>query len=81
MRVKLVRNGRAFAIRIPKLAVERARLREGDLLTVSVRGEGQIGLWREHSMPTLHELVAQITPENRYPEITTFDWPDREDDG
>jgi antitoxin component of MazEF toxin-antitoxin module len=32
---------------------------------------GQIKLVRSDRIPTLKELVAQITPENRYEEIST----------
>jgi len=40
----------------------------GDAIVVSAAA-GQISLRRKEKIPTLKELVAQITPENRYDEI------------
>jgi len=47
---------------------EEAGVREGDAIVVSAAA-GQISLRRKEKIPTLKELVAQITPENRYDEI------------
>jgi antitoxin component of MazEF toxin-antitoxin module len=57
-------------VRIPKPILEEARLKEGDCLEIEA-GEGQIELRRATKMPTLAQLVSQISPENRYPEIST----------
>jgi antitoxin component of MazEF toxin-antitoxin module len=57
-------------VRIPKPILEEARLKEGDLLEIKA-GEGQIELRRVTKVPTLAQLVSQITPDNRYPEIST----------
>jgi antitoxin MazE len=51
--------------------IEQARLKEGDSLEVEVAGEGRVALRRASKIPTLAQLVAQITPENRYNEIST----------
>jgi antitoxin component of MazEF toxin-antitoxin module len=45
-------------------------VREGDPLVIEVAA-GEISLRRKQRIPTLKELVAQITPENRYDETPT----------
>jgi antitoxin component of MazEF toxin-antitoxin module len=37
----------------------------------SAAGEGRLELRRKTKLPTLAQLVSQITPENRYSEIST----------
>jgi antitoxin MazE len=69
VKAQLIKRGNSLAIRIPKPVVQRAELREGDWLEVEAVAEGHVRLCRENDIPTLAELVAQITPENRYPEI------------
>ena len=49
---------------------EQARLREGDAIVIEAL-EGHIGLRPAERIPTLKELVAQITPENRHADT---DW-------
>lgn len=71
MKAKMVKWGNSLAVRIPKPAAEKARLKEGDSIEVESTGEGQIELRRVRQVPTLRQLVAQITPENRYGEIST----------
>jgi antitoxin MazE len=71
MKVKMVKWGNSLAVRIPKPAVDKARLKEGDSLEVESTSEGQIELRRVSQVPTLRQLVEQITPENRYGEIST----------
>lgn len=70
MKAKMVRWGNSLAIRIPKPVVDKARLKEGDSLEIE-SSEGQIELRRVSQVPTLRQLVAQITPENRYGEVST----------
>ena len=70
MKAQMVKWGNSLAVRIPKLVVEEARLKEGDFLEIEAR-EGQIELRRMAGVPTLAKLVAQITPENRYAEVPT----------
>jgi antitoxin MazE len=62
--------GNSLAVRIPKAVAKQARLQEGDAILIEV-SEGQIRLCPAERIPTLEELVAQITPENRHGEI---DW-------
>jgi len=69
-KARVVKWGKSLAVRIPKTVAERARLQEGDAILIEV-AEGQIRLRPAETIPTLKELVAQITPENRHGEI---DW-------
>lgn len=71
MRAQLVKWGNSVAVRIPKPVLEAARLREGDSLEIEVAGEGRVELRRATRVPTLTQLVAQITPENRYHEASS----------
>ena len=70
MKAQMVKWGNSLAVRIPKPIIEEARLKEGDFLEI-VAAEGQIELRRATKIPTLAQLVSQITPDNRYPEIST----------
>jgi antitoxin MazE len=70
MKAQMVKWGNSLAVRIPKPIIEEARLKEGDLLEIEA-GDGQIELRRATKVPTLAQLVSQITPDNRYPEIST----------
>jgi antitoxin component of MazEF toxin-antitoxin module len=56
---------------IPKAVVEEARLKEGDSLEIEAAAEGRVEMRRSTRIPTLAQLVSQITPENRYSEIST----------
>jgi antitoxin MazE len=71
MKAQMVRWGNSLAVRIPKPIAEEARLKEGDSLEIEVAAEGRVELRRASRMPTLAQLVSQITPENRYTEIST----------
>jgi antitoxin MazE len=64
---QIVKWGNSLAVRIPKPVAEEAGVREGDPIVIEA-AEGRINLQRKQKMPTLKELVAQITPENRYDE-------------
>ncbi len=70
MRTQMVKWGNSFAIRIPKPVVVEARLKEGDALEIEAAAEGRVELRRPTKVPTLAKLVSQITPENRYTEIS-----------
>jgi antitoxin MazE len=70
MKAQLVKWGNSLAVRIPKPIIEEARLQEGDFLEIEA-GDGQIELRRATKIPTLAQLVSQITQENRYSEIST----------
>lgn len=71
MKAQMVKWGNSLAVRIPKPAAEKARLKEGDILEVEASAEGQIELRRARKVPTLAQLVAQITAQNRYGEISS----------
>jgi antitoxin MazE len=68
MKTQMVKWGNSLAVRIPKPVVEEARLKEGDSLEIEAT-EGHVELRRPTKIPTLAQLVSQITPENRYTEI------------
>jgi len=71
MKAQMVKWGNSLAVRIPKPVVEKARLKEGDSLEVEAAAEGLVELRRPGKVPTLAQLVSQMTPENRYGEIST----------
>ena len=71
MKAQMVKWGNSLAVRIPKPVVEKARLKEGDSLEVEAAAEGLVELRRPTKVPTLAQLVSQITAENRYGEIST----------
>jgi len=71
MKAQMVKWGNSLAVRIPKAVIEKARLKEGDSLEVEAAAEGLVELRRPAKLPTLAQLVSQITPENRYGEIST----------
>lgn len=65
---QIVKWGNSLAVRIPKPLAERAGVGEGDPIVLEAE-RGHISLKRREAVPTLKELVAQITAENRYEEI------------
>jgi antitoxin MazE len=67
---QIVKWGNSLAVRIPKPLAEEAGVREGDSIVIEAT-EGIINLRPKQRVPTLRELVSQITPENRYDEIRT----------
>jgi antitoxin MazE len=69
-RAQVVKWGNSLAVRLPKSIAEEARMKEGDAILIKA-AKGRIELRRDNRVPTLEELVAQITPENRHPET---DW-------
>jgi antitoxin MazE len=71
MRAQMLKWGNSLAVRIPKPIAEEAKLRVGDSLEIEVAAEGAVQLHRVGKVPTLAQLVSQITPENRYDEIST----------
>jgi antitoxin MazE len=73
-KAQVVKWGNSLAVRIPKGVAEEAGVKEGDAIVIEA-ADGQIELRRMDRIPTLKELVARITPQNRYGET---DWgPDR----
>jgi antitoxin MazE len=69
MKTQILKLGNRLAIRIPKRLIKEAELKEGDWLEVEAVADGCIRLRRTDDVPTLDELIAQITPENRYSEV------------
>jgi antitoxin MazE len=69
MKTQMVKWGNSLAVRIPKPVVVEANLKEGDALEIEV-ADGRVELRRPTRIPTLAQLVSQITPENRYSEIS-----------
>ncbi len=73
MTTQLAKWGQSLAVRIPKSLVERAHLREGDRLDLSVIEDGAIVIRSVRQKYALDRLVAGITPENRHPETSWGD--------
>ncbi len=71
MRAQMMKWGNSLAVRIPKPIAEDAHLRAGDALEIVVAAGGALQLQRVDALPTLAQLVAQITPANRYEETPT----------
>jgi antitoxin MazE len=65
---QIVKWGNSLAVRIPKPVAEAAGVREGDAIVIEV-DDGHIEVRRKERVPSLKEMVAQITPGNRYDEI------------
>ena len=70
MQAQVLKWGNSLAIRIPKPIAEDARLQLGDPVEIEVAADGVVQMSRVSEIPSLAELVAQITPENRYAEIS-----------
>jgi len=71
MKIHVVKWGNSLAVRIPRHIAAQAKLKAGDLLEIKASGEGCVGLRRSSRVPTLTRLISEITPENRYGEIST----------
>ena len=69
MQAQVLKWGNSLAVRIPKAVAEDARFEVGDALEIAVGGDGIVQLHRVGAMPTLAQMVSQITPENRYAEV------------
>ncbi len=66
-KAQVVKWGNSLAVRIPKAVAQEAHMEEGDAVVIKA-ARNRIELRRTEKIPTLKELVAQITPENRYQE-------------
>ena len=71
MKTQLAKWGNSLALRIPKSVAEAAELRDGDTLVLDVEAPGSVRLRKPRHKPTIEELVARITDENRHDET---DW-------
>lgn len=67
---QIVKWGNSLAVRIPKPLAEAAGVAEGDPIVIEA-SKGLINLRSKPRVPSLRELAAQITPDNRYDEIRT----------
>jgi antitoxin MazE len=68
-KAQVVKWGNSLAVRIPKAVAHEARVQEGDSIVIEA-SDGDIRLRRAERVPTLEELVAQITSENGYEETS-----------
>lgn len=71
MRAQMLKWGNSLAVRIPKPLAEEANLKAGDDIEIEVDADGSVQLLRVGKVPTLAQLVSQITPEDRYAELST----------
>lgn len=72
MKARVQKWGNSLALRIPRgLAVEAGLSTESPVELTLVEGKLVIEPVIEIEVPTLEELLAQVTPENRHEEI---DW-------
>jgi antitoxin MazE len=78
MRARILKWGNCLAVRIPNSVAEAAGLREGDAIEIEVAEEGSVQLLRVGSVPSLSQLVSQITAGNRYAEVSVGGEVERE---
>ena len=71
MRSQVLKWGNSLAVRVPKPIADQAKLKAGDSVEIDVDMGGAVQLHAVGKIPTLAQLVAQITPQNRYGEIST----------
>ena len=70
MQVHMQKWGNSLAVRVPNAIVKDAKLAAGDTLEIDVDEQGVVRFQRASKVPTLAQLVAGITPENCYAEIS-----------
>ena len=70
MKARVTKWGNSLAVRIPKAVAKSAHLKEGDAVELVPGEDGRLEIRRTSRLPTLAELVARITPENRHGEIS-----------
>lgn len=71
MKTQLAKWGNSMAVRIPKTVARVAKFRPGDEVEMEVERSGAVKISRAKREPTLAQLVAGITEENRHGEV---DW-------
>jgi antitoxin MazE len=71
MRSQVLKWGNSLAVRVPKPIADQAKLKAGDSVEIDVDAGGAVQLHPVGKIPTLAQLVAQITPQNRNAEIST----------
>jgi antitoxin MazE len=69
--LQLAKWGNSLALRIPKPLAEDAQLREGDPVTVTIRGRGTLVIKAARRRYRLEQLVSRINARNRHEET---DW-------
>jgi antitoxin MazE len=67
VKVQVVKWGNSHAVRLPKVVLERAEMRNGDQLEVRVE-KGRIALQPARPKLTLQDLVDRITAKNLHGE-------------
>src|SRR5436309_15105066 len=67
MKSQLLKWGNSHAVRIPKKVIEQAKLREGEVVEITCKGES-IAIKKAQPKLTLEALVSEITPENLHKE-------------
>ncbi len=65
MKAKIARWGNSLALRLPKTLIEELGFGEDTVVEFTVV-DGQLLVRSSAQVPTLEELVAGITPENRH---------------
>jgi antitoxin MazE len=70
MQAQVLKWGNSLAVRIPEPLAEVAQLQVGDTLELAIGPDGVLRMHRVGEIPTLAQLVTQITPENCYAEIS-----------
>jgi antitoxin MazE len=68
MQTELSRWGNSVAVRLPKQALIKAGVKEGDILEIAVADDGEIRLSAARPKLTLDSLVSKITKTNRHHE-------------
>jgi antitoxin MazE len=71
VKTRITKWGNSLAVRIPVNAADVAELKQGQTVELAVVGPGELAIRAIRRKPTLKELVAQITKENRHEET---DW-------
>ena len=72
VKVQVVKWGNSHAVRLPKVVLEQAQMRDGDQLEVRVE-KGRIALEPASPKLSLRNLVARISPRN-LPNENEQDW-------
>lgn len=71
MKGQVMKWGNSLAVRIPQIVAKEARLKEGDSVELIADEPGKVEIRRISKVPSLSQLVDQITPENRHGEVQT----------
>jgi len=74
MTTKVQKWGNSLAVRLPKHVARAALFKAGTPVVIRHEQQGVVIASQNSHEPTLEELIAQITPKNRYEKI---DWGPR----